>query len=355
MISRSWSLIMLLVTFSGTFHIVGMIITPIQLLQLSATNLARTRFVHLCPADEESMKNLGLIPLFRQEQYEIDVELAKTLTAQELKSIKPSQFLECKKFNELENSFDAVNVSSDNAPAVITLQNDETGHKIDLIQCFTLNQFELAKKTSLSSALCGGHALFNAHCAQEYAIKGEVRCLQNMHSIEAATNYLLDFESQQWAPLSRLKTDIEKMKDLNLLRRKNDCITVVSSLELFDPALEAAPYFPFFIGPNEYAYVQEKRKKIMEGLKKGNFVHTIIFGNEEMLLAGNGHWVAVTVLKYGRNMQFIVTDTVPNVYHLDKESHEGKRLRVLIDCLTVGKSDSVITNIKAAKIAEMMG
>jgi hypothetical protein len=119
----------------------------------------------------------------------------------------------------------------------------------------------------------------------------------------------------------------------------------VSTVALFDSNLDNTPEFSLF-SPEEFLYVQNLKQKLHDGLQQNNFAHVIIIGNEEVA-ESHGHYFAVAIVKVGNEIQYVVLDTLPNVYHLEEGSHERNRLMFLIQNIEQGHATSALANLRA--------
>jgi hypothetical protein len=318
---------------------------------------------HLVPTDKSSMHDLGLCPLFdKSEELSIDPEILADMKLayhqqglsdadikQQLAGLYAESGPQCHVFQQEHflpsGEFEAAGFKTQpvaiDAPCVVPA-GVRGGLNCTLIQLRSLDQFELAKKTSLSPALCAGHSLNNACLIRDYAESGEIKFLQYLHDMNSATNFLLDLTINDWINVEVVKENLKKMgQDFNI---DVSNIAAVSSVELFDSSLENAPWFALF-NPAEFAYVQRLKQHMRDGLQRDDFVQVIIVGNEEVA-ESHGHYFAVALIKVKNELQCVVLDTLPKVYHLQKGSHERDRLLFLLDNIITGKSDIVLSNLR---------
>ncbi len=324
---------------------------------------------HLVPTDKSSMAQLGLCPLFdKQEELSIAPEILadmkrgyrkQGLSEADIKlqlagfyAESGPQYHVFKEEHVLSSGdvevtgFKTKPVNPD-APCVAPL-GMRGGLNCTLVQLRSLDQFELAKKTSLSPALCAGHSLNNACLIRDYAETGEIKYLRYLHDINSATNFLLDLTINDWINVEVVKENLEKMGQEFNVDVSN--IAAVSTIELFDSSLADAPWFALF-NPEEFTYVQKIKQKIRDGLKGENFVQVIIVGNEEVA-ESHGHYFAVALIKVKNELQCVVLDTLPKVYHLQEGSHERARLLFLLDNVTKGASDVELSNVRRYNLGQ---
>ncbi len=311
---------------------------------------------HLVPTDVQSMQELGLCPLFsQQEGFQLDPMIAQEMV-QELRSqglgeadIKqqlagltaaPGPKYHIFVSNQGNVGFEEKEVSID-APCVVPLGSYNEWNRA-LLQIKSLNQFELAEKTTLSPALCAGHALNNACLIRDYGETGEIKYLTYLGDINSATNFLLNLSIDDWINVETVKDNLKKMSVSFSIDISN--ISAVSTVGLFDSNLDKTPEYGVF-NPEEFIYVQNLKQKLRDGLKEKNFVHVIIIGNEEVAEA-HGHYFAFAIIKMGDDIQYIVLDTLPNVYHLQKDSHERNRLMFLIENIEQGNATIPLHNLR---------
>jgi hypothetical protein len=163
-----------------------------------------------------------------------------------------------------------------------------------------------------------------------------------LNDIEQATNFLLDININDWITVDAVKDTLRKMSELFKTDITN--ISVVSSVVLFDQFLPEKLEYAVF-DEEEYEEAQKIRRAIQQGLQQKYFYHILIIGNEESTQS-HGHYFACAIVKVGQTIQYLVLDTLPNVYHLQKESHELNRLRYMIDQLETGRSEVDFANIR---------
>lgn len=311
---------------------------------------------HMVPTDKVSMQELGLCPLFtQQEGFQMDPivvqEMMQDLRSQGFGEADIKQQLAGltevpgPKYHVFQTDqknawFEEKDISID-APCVEPLGTFGEWNRA-LLQLKSLNQFELAEKTTLSPALCAGHALNNACLIRDYAETGEIKYLKYLGDINSATNFLLDLTIDDWINVEIVKDNLQKMGIEFNIDISN--ISAVSTIALFDSNLDKTPDFAVF-NPEEFAYVQNLKQRLQNGLKENNFVHVIIIGNEEAAEA-HGHYFAFAIIKVGNNIQYVVLDTLPNVYHLQKDSHERNRLMFLIENIEQGNAVTALHNLR---------
>lgn len=312
--------------------------------------------IHSIPMGDQSLTNLGLCPLFKkQEGYAIDstlvAEMKSDLRRQGLSEADIEQQLvgmssapgpKCHVFigNSTETRFAEIPVK-ESVSCQVSLGYFEQCNR-SLFQLKGIDQFELAEKTSLSPALCGGNALNNACLIRDYAETGEVKYLSHLHNLNEAANFLLNIGIGDWINVEVVKDSLAKMsKDLDI---DTDNISAVSSAILFNSELGTSAEFSLY-DQNEYAYVQKLKEKLRADLKKDYFTHVIIVGNEEAT-ESHGHYFAFAIIKSRNVVQYVVIDTLPNVYHLQEGSHERNRLMYVIDNIEQGRSNIDLANIR---------
>lgn len=314
-------------------------------------------FIHLVPTDEQSMQELDLCPLFvKQEEFAIDPTLSEEMRSEgaseqdiekQLAALRPVEGLKYHIFNEDSAEFEEY-IAPIDSPCVVSLGTFDNWDR-SLIQYKSLDQFELALKTSLSPALCAGHALNNARFIKQYAQSGEVKYLKYLHDLEQSGNFLLDLTISDWVNVDVVKENIVKMK--TKLGIDVSDISAVSSVGLFDTDLKNKPGFAL-VSVDEYDYVQGVKKQIIEGLQKESYVHVLIIGNEEFAHE-HGHYFAFAIIKSNNTIQYVVLDTMPNVYHLQDGSHEKNRLMFVIDNIEQGDSLIYLANMREALLRQM--
>jgi hypothetical protein len=317
--------------------------------------------IHLVPTDMQSMQDLDLCPLFvKPEEFTIDPELLEIMMtdfrAQEiskedaekqLAALRPAEGLKYHVFNEEAAEFEE-HLAATNSPCVVSLGMSGEWDR-SLIQYKSLDQFELAQKTSLSPALCAGHALNNARFIKQYAQSGEVKYLKYLHDLERSGNFLLDLTISDWVNVEVVKENIVKMGTKLDIDISN--ISAVSSVGLFDSGLESKPGF-VLVNADEYGYVQDVKKHISNGLLQKNYVHVLIVGNEEFAHE-HGHYFAFAIIKSENIIQYVVLDTMPNIYHLQEGSHEKNRLMYIINNIEQGDSSIYLANLREALLRQI--
>lgn len=313
--------------------------------------------IHSIPMGDQSLTNLGLCPLFKkQEGYTIDSKLVAEMKSdlrrqglseadieQQLVGMSSAPGPKCHVFigSSTDASFAEVPVK-ESVPCKISLGYFEKCNRT-LLQLKGIDQFELAEKTSLSPALCGGNALNNACLIRDYAETGEIKYLSHLHNLNEAANFLLNIGIGDWINVEVVKDSLAKMsKDLDI---DTSNISAVSSAALFNSELDKTAEFAL-CDPNEFSYVQKLKEKLRADLKKDYFTHVIIMGNEEAT-ESHGHYFAFAIIKAFNVIQYVVVDTLPNVYHLQEGSHERNRLMYVIDNIEQGYSNIDLANIRA--------
>ena len=311
---------------------------------------------HLVPTDKVSMQELGLCPLFtQQEGFQLDQSIVQEMMID----------LRSQGMNEADIKQQLAGLSEVTGPKYHVFLSDQQNPRFEerdisidapcveplgifgewnrtLLQLKSLNQFELAEKTTLSPALCAGHALNNACLIRDYAETGEIKYLKYLGDINSATNFLLDLTIDDWINVEVVKENLKKMGIEFNIDVSN--ISAVSTLALFDSNLDKTPEFGVF-NSEEFTYVQNLKQKLREGLQENNFVHVIIVGNEEVAQA-HGHYFAFAIIKTGNIIQYVALDTLPNVYHLQKSSHERNRLLFLIENIEQGNATTPLDNLR---------
>ena len=311
----------------------------------------------LVPTNSQTMNELGLCPLFSQkENYQMDPglmeEMVKDLRRQNLSeadiklqlaglNVAPGPKYHVFKTSDVGAEFEEKSIGF-NAPCVVDLGRVGAWNR-RLLQLKSLDQFELAEKTSLSPALCAGHALNNACLMRDYAETGEIKYLKYLHNMNDAANFLLNLKIDDWINVEVVKQNLQTMSKDFTIDVSN--ISAVSTVALFDSNVDKTPEFSLF-NQKEFEYVQDLKQKLQEGLKQNCFVHVIVIGNEEAA-ESHGHYFAFAIVKLLNEIQYIVLDTLPNVYHLQEGSQERDRLMYLIQNIEQGTSDVSLANMRA--------
>lgn len=313
--------------------------------------------IYRIPVDSASLKNLDLCPLFtKQQNYTMDsnlfAEMQQDLRRQGVSEQDIMQQLvgltevsgpKCHVFktNDMGAYLEEKPVGFD-VPCKISLGRFGKNNR-SLLQLKSLDQFELAEKTSLSPALCGGNALNNACLILDYANTGESKYLSYLHSLNDAANFLLNLNIGDWINVEVIKKNLEKMNhELNI---DTSSIFAVSSAALFNSDLDKTPEFALY-DSNEFTYVQKIKSILRDSLQKDYSAQVIIIGNEESTET-HGHYFAFAIIKSLNAIQYIVLDTLPNVYHLQEGSYERDRLMYIIDNIEQGFSQINFINIRA--------
>jgi hypothetical protein len=300
---------------------------------------------HLIPTDNETLKLLDLCPLFaeqKESEFKLDKDLLTELDEETIKQLYAAQSIEGKPKYHIFNgaTFETRHIMGD-APCVVKLGALGKLQRT-LMQLKSLDQFELAKKTSLSPALCAGHALNNSRLIRNYVLSGELKYLKQLHDLSDAAGFLLDLEINDWLNIDTVKANIEKVGQL--LGVHGIDISAVSTVALFDSTLKNKNEFALY-DAQEYGYVQKIKHNIQQGLKDKNYIHLMVIGNEEAAVS-HGHYFCFGIIKSGDEMQYVVLDTMPGVYHLQQGSHERDRLMFIIDNIEKGQSAINLGNLR---------
>jgi len=300
--------------------------------------------VHLVPTDASTLKMFDLCPLFVEQEVSIEPDLLTELDAETIKQLYASQKAsispKCHFFRN--GTFETENVGV-NAACVVSLGMFDNWNRT-LLQLKSLDQFELAKQTGLSPALCAGHALNNARLTRNYALTGELKYLKDLHDINKSADFLLDLQIDDWLNVETVKVNIAKVGQA--LGVDGIDISAVSTVALFDSELDKKPEFAVF-SPQEFSYVQNVKKEIQAGLKQKNYIHVMIVGNEEAA-ESHGHYFCFAIIKMGDEIQYVVLDTLPGVYHLQQGSHERDRLMFVIENIEQGSSTIKVANLRTS-------
>lgn len=327
---------------------------------------------YLVPTALDLLLKLDLWPLFKEpEHIELDplfvkertaeLELAgvsKEEIAQEFASLSTNVGPQCHVFKEnrllssgqIGSGFEGEDVDA-YAPCIVSLGIVDGCDRF-LMQLKTLDQMELAAKSGLSAALCAGHSLNNCRLMNNYAISGDTTWLAELHNIDKATTFLTDLKIQDWLNVEMVKENIMFMG--KLLGSDVSDISAISTVALFDSDLDKKPGFGVY-SQDEFEYVQALKAKMQKGLKEENYLHFLVIGNEEAAVA-QGHYFAFVIIKKGNEIQYIVLDTMPSVYHLQEGSHERNRLMFVIDNIEKGSSSIVLANLRTrAEFMESKG
>jgi hypothetical protein len=293
--------------------------------------------MHLVPTDSQTLKMLDLCPLFEQPKAFIDPDLAAMLDADDIRVMSEMQIAEkMPKYHVFKDAEFEVRHTALNVPCIVSLGKFGALNRT-LIQLKSLDQDKLAEKAKLSQFLCAGHSLNNSRLIRNYALDGEVKYLKSLHDINESVGFLLDLGIGEWLDIEEVKKEIKHVGALLGVNNIERDISAVSSVALFDSHLGS-------MDPQEFAYVQNVKKNIHEGLKRNNYVHIVIIGNEESAVK-HGHYFCFVIIKSGNEVQYIVLDTLPGVYHLQEGSHERDRLMFLIDNVEKGSSLVKVANL----------
>lgn len=298
--------------------------------------------VYLVPTDADTLKMFDLCPLFVEQEVSIAPDLLTELDAETIKQLYASQKIESSpKYHVFKSDRFVTEPVSVNAPCVVPLGKLGNWNRT-LLQLKSLDQFELASKTGLSPALCAGHALNNGRLIRNYVLTGEMKYLKDLHDIDNSADFLLDLAIDDWLNVETVKTNIVKVGEK--LGVDGIDISAVSTVALFDSGLDKTPEFAVF-NPEEFSYVQKVRKEIQRGLKQENYLHVMIIGNEEAA-ESHGHYFCFAIIKTGNEIQYVVLDTLPGVYHLQAGSHERDRLMFVVDTIERGSSTVKVANLR---------
>jgi hypothetical protein len=309
--------------------------------------------MHVVPTDVNTLRKFNVCPLFAhadmskltQEQQALAKELKQQGYTQDqiAQFITPTVAPHYSVFNEQYRGLSGrvgpafenreVNV---NVPCVVQLGNNRT-----LMQCKTLDQFELAEKEKLSPAMCGGLSLNNGRLIRDYARTGNVQDFDKMHSIPDAANFLRKLKIGDWINPEVLRNNLVHLQQELGVDGIN--VSVIGTVSLFDSQLDKKPGFAVF-DTQEFDYVQRVKKEINAGLKQDNYIHIMIIGNAE-LVESLGHYFCFAIIKKGNEIQYVVLDTIPSAYHLQEGSHERDRLMFVIDNIEKGSSSINVVNL----------
>lgn len=324
---------------------------------------------YLVSTDINTLTKFGLCPLFdkkavalNQEEKELADELRKQGSSEEsilefLGKVPPhySVFNENHQFEPKKTGpgFDTKYVGF-NVPCVVALGKFNNWNRT-LLQLKSLDQLELAATSGLSAALCAGHSLNNARLMRNYALTGNTLYLKDLHNINDSVNFLLDNKFGEWLYVKDVKNSIENLgQDLGI---DGVDISAISTVSLLDSNLDKQNFFEAVFDKNEFNYVQRVKKDIQTGLKKDNYIHVVIVGNEEtvgMDLSGRGHYFCFVIIKKDNQIQYIVLDTLPGVYHLQAGSHERNQLMFIIENIEGGNVSTVVPNVPVKLYQNMM-
>jgi hypothetical protein len=348
--------------------LVIMIVCAITLLdakvmkQKLTTTTIQPKPYSLVPTHENALKNFGLCPLF--EKKVLTKEDVKDLqrqgyTQEEISNFTIVAFPHYSVFNEKtkllsgETSFEFENKNvAINAPCSVQLGRYGNWNRT-LMQLKTLDQFELADKTGFSPAMCGGLSLNNGRLIRNYAYTGNQENLKKLHDIGDATNFLRDLKIGDWLNAQVLRNNFKTLGVELGIDGVN--VSAVSTVALFDSNLHKTATFAVVFDEDEFVYVQRVKKNIQEGLKKDNYFHIMIIGNEETISGkGLGHYFCFAIIKVGNQIQYIILDTLPSAYHLQEGSHERDRLMFVIQNIEQGHSSIKITNIQVNNYLELL-
>lgn len=317
--------------------------------------------IFLAPTNMEVLKNYGLCPLFGQQQRILNADEKKLI--QQLRSEGNSEQSLMELFGQLKphySVFDAnyITHSGDkrpqfinrdvavNVPCIVDLNKFNNCNR-KLMQYRTLDQFEFADAKGFSPAMCGGLSLNNGRLIRQYALSENTISLKNMHIFKDAASFLKKLDIKDWINASVLRENIQKLRpELGI---DGVDVSAISTVCLFDSLL----YEKFGSGlfdKDEFVYVQKVKRTIQEGLKKDNYLHIMVIGNEEAITGAMGHYFCFAIIKSANDIQYIVLDTIPSAYHLQEGSHERDRLMFVIDNIERGHSQIKVANIRMEEL-----
>jgi hypothetical protein len=279
---------------------------------------------HLVPTDMQTLKQFDLCPLFGKGGGLYSIFNTKARTSA----------------GKVVERFEYEHVNQ-NVPCVVQLGKHGDWNRT-LMQYKTLDQFELADKTGLSAAMCGGLSLNNGRLIRNYVLTGNTQSLSNMHNIQDAAQFLRKLNIGDWLNAEVLRDNIVHLNQE--LGVDGIHVSAISTVSLFDSQLDKKPGFAVF-SPEEFNYVQKVKKTISDGLQQNNYIHIMIIGNEESVET-LGHYFCFVIIKKGNEIQYVVLDTIPSAYHLQAGSHERDRLLFVIDNIEKGISLINITNLR---------
>ena len=282
------------------------------------------KHMYLVPTDAPTLRKYDLCPLFTGPAYYFVFKENRLLSS-----------------GERSPGFEGEDVAM-NAPCFVPLGKFFSWNRT-LLQLKSLNQFDLADLTGLSPALCAGHSLNNGRLIRKYVLTGDSQCLTDLHNVNEATNFLLDLKIGDWLNVDVVRANIERLgKDLGI---DGIDVSAVSTVTLFDSNLANKPEFVLF-DKAEFDYVQNVKQSIQKGIRRDNYVHIMIIGNEETVEKSLGHYFCFAIIKAGKDVQYVVLDTIPSAYHLQEGSHERNRLMFLIENIELGNSWIKVPNIR---------
>jgi len=279
--------------------------------------------MHVVPTAAQVLSQFGLCPLFTAPAYYFVFKENRLLSS-----------------GERAPGFEGEDVAM-NAPCVAQLGKFGHWNRV-LMQLKSLDQFELADKSGLSAAMCGGLSLNNGRLIRKYALTGDVQCLNDLHSINDSAKFLRNLNIGDWLNVEIVRNNLPKLaQELGV---DGIDVSAVSTVALFDSNLDKTPAFGVF-NPEEFFYVQSVKKKIQQGLKENNYLHVIIVGNEEQA-EDLGHYFCFAIIKVANEIQYVVLDTIPSAYHLQPKSHQRDRLMFVIDNVEQGNSLVKVANLR---------
>ncbi len=275
--------------------------------------------MHVVPTDAQALRKFNLCPLFGKDggRYSVFNPQARTSAG------------------KIVERFEYEDVNQ-NVPCVVQLSKNRT-----LMQCKTLDQFELADKEKFSPAMCGGLSLNNGRLIRDYVRTGNVQNFYKMHSIPDAAQFLRRLNIGDWINPEVLRNNLTRLQQE--LGVDGIHVSVIGTVSLFDSQLDQKPGFAAF-DQEEFDYVQQVKAVIREGLKQDDYLHIMIIGNAELVEA-LGHYFCFAIIKKGNEIQYVVLDTIPSAYHLQPGSHERDRLMFVIDNIEKGSSLINVVNL----------
>lgn len=295
--------------------------------------------IHLVPTDSDTLKMLDLCPLFEKPYAVIEPEVRKSLDENEIKIISEMQIAEkMPKYHIFKDSGFEIRHTDLNVPCVVPLGKFGNWNRT-LIQFKSLDQDQLAEQTKLSQFLCAGHSLNNGRLIRNYALDGEIKYLKKLHDIQESVGFLLDLGIAEWPDVKSVRQEIKNVGKLLEVNNIEFDISAVSTVLLFGVQVG-------LLDQQEFDDVQVIKQKIRRGLTQDNYVHIIIIGNEEFTVK-HGHYFCFAIIKSGNEVQYLVLDTLPGVYHLQEGSHERDRLMFVIDNIEQGSSLVKVASLSA--------
>ena len=341
-----------------TISLFGMIVRTHRLGQAKSVN--KEVITHLVPTELQTLKELGLCPLFVKKEATIDPEIMQD-TKQIFQQAGLSEERVQEKIDEMlfpgrayhvfeDGNFQEkqVNVNA-TVPCIVPLGTFGNWNRT-LMQLKTLDQGDLEQNIGLPDGLCAGHSLNNACIMRDYAETGEVRYLKYLNDQNGAAEFLLNLKVKNWLDVQAVKENLLKLSfDIETAN-----LSAISNAMLFDFNLTKNTNFEVFFDKNEFSSVQHTKKTIRKGLQQDYYVHVIIIGNEEVTQS-HGHFFAFAIIKNLNEIQYVVLDTFPGgVYHLQEGSHERNRLMFLIQNIEQGFSTINLPNVRFSEYEQSL-